>query len=310
GSPSKEFGVRVSDQLNALRSLLETRLTHHDEIKSEKKDLNPIDSSPGIFAREFLQSLRQSSFKTNSREFTTNFLDDDQEVEQNFNTDNSEKNGKLQQYDGDAVSSTTTTTSSNQHGYSSIHSHHFEQIIHRNLSALSNELNQAKVNLSVASSSTSTITSNLAAKIDTLEGRNLSSQADDIHSHQLVNKNHQVVNDTKDTRENASNPTSDSERTSQVNSTLQNPFAGTSSGGSSSNESRSRSPILIPPFSTYDITTNTNNYHDNLLDTGKGNSFMAGSSFDALLNSLKTMREKELGFVVPTGDDKLIPVAD
>ncbi|CAF4912183.1 unnamed protein product, partial [Rotaria magnacalcarata] len=80
-------GVRVSDQLNALRSLLETRLTHHDEIKSEKKDLNPIDSSPGIFAREFLQSLRQSSFKTNSREFTTNFLDDDQEVEQNFNTD-------------------------------------------------------------------------------------------------------------------------------------------------------------------------------------------------------------------------------
>ncbi|CAF4429309.1 unnamed protein product, partial [Rotaria magnacalcarata] len=38
-SPSKEFGVRVSDQLNALRSLLETRLTHHDEIKSEKKDL-------------------------------------------------------------------------------------------------------------------------------------------------------------------------------------------------------------------------------------------------------------------------------
>ncbi|CAF4178972.1 unnamed protein product [Rotaria socialis] len=313
GSPSKEFGVRVSDQLNALRSLLETRLTHHDEIKSEKKDLNPVDSSPGIFAREFLQSLRQSSFKNNSREFTTNFLDDDQEVERNFHTDNSEKNGKLQKYDGDAVSSTTTTTttSSNQHGYSSIHSQHFEQIVHRSLSALSDELNQAKVNLSVVSSSTSTIRSNLAAKIDTLEGRNLSSQGDDIHSHQLANRNHQAVNDAKGARENASNPTSDSERTSQVNSTLEkNPFAGTSSGGSSSNESRSRSPIVIPPFSTYDITTNTNNYHDNLLDTRKGTSFMAGSSFDALLNSLKKMREKELGFIVPTGDDKLIPVAD
>ncbi len=105
----------------------------------------------------------------------------------------------------------------------------------------------------------------------------------------------------------ASNPTSDSERTSQVNSTLQNPFTRTSSDGSSLNASLSRSPVLLP---TSDMTSRINNDHDHLLDSGKRNSFLTSSPFDALLNSLKAMREKDLDFPVRTGDDQLIPVAD
>lgn len=145
------------------------------------------------------------------------------------------------------------------------------------------------------------------------EAQNFSNHNDDIHSDKLVNENHPVINGSKDTHENISNPTSDSERTSQVNSTLPNPFAGTSFGSSTSNESRSRShsPFLMLPFPTYNHMANsTNNGQDNLPDTGKSSSCITGSSFDALLNSLKNMREKELGFVVSTGDDKLIPVAD
>ncbi|CAF3394742.1 unnamed protein product [Rotaria sp. Silwood1] len=308
-SPSKDFGVRVSDQLNALRTLLETRLIEQDETKQQKKDSSILESSPGKFAREFLQSLRQSPLKNNSRDLINDFINEDKELERNFNKkNNNTKNEKIKQYEADILSS--TTTSSNHHGYSSIHSHHFEPVIQPSLSSLSDELNQAKVSSSLTPSSTATITSNLAAKIDTQDARNLSSQADDINSHQSTNENYQKAKDTKGIHRNASNPTSDSERTSQVNSTLQNPFTGTSSGGSSSNESRSRSPILIPPFSTFDTASSTNNGHDHLLDSGKGSSFLTGSSFDALLNSLKNMREKDLGFIVRTVDDKLIPVAD
>ncbi len=139
------------------------------------------------------------------------------------------------------------------------------------------------------------------------EPRILSSQPDGIHSHQSPNKNHLTTNDNKGIAGIVSNPTSDSERTSEVNLTSQNPFAGTSSEGSSANGSRSRSPLLIPPV---DIASGASNGYDHLFDSGKGSSLLRGSSFDALLNSLKSMREKDLDFVVRTGDDKLIPVAD
>jgi hypothetical protein len=127
-----------------------------------------------------------------------------------------------------------------------------------------------------------------------------------MHSHPSPNENHFATNDNKG----VSNLTSDSERTSQVNFTSQNPFTGTSSGGSSSNHSHSHSPLLIPPLNTFDRASSTSNGHDRLFDNGKGSSFLTGSSFDALLNSLKTMREKDLDFVVRTGDEKLIPVTD
>lgn len=135
--------------------------------------------------------------------------------------------------------------------------------------------------------------------IFTEEPRISSNQIDGIHSHQPSAKPNQITNDNKT----ISNLTSDSARTSEVNFTSQNPFTGTSSGSSSSNNSPSHSPVIIPPFST-------NNGHDHLFDSVKGSSLLTGSSFDALLNSLKTMREKDLDFIVRTGDDKLIPVAD
>jgi hypothetical protein len=164
GSPSKEFGVRVSDQLNALRSLLETRLLEQDDNKRQTKETSSIlQTSPGTFARDFLQSFRQSSsYKNNSTEFHSDIDDADKEVARNFHT-----NKTLQQYEGDNLS--TSTISSNHHGYSSVHHnhHHYEQIIQPNLSSLSDELNHAKVSSSATASSTSTITSNLAAKIDT-----------------------------------------------------------------------------------------------------------------------------------------------
>jgi hypothetical protein len=58
------------------------------------------------------------------------------------------------------------------------------------------------------------------------------------------------------------------------------------------------------------MTSRINNDHDHLLDSGKSNSFLTSSPFDALLNSLKIMREKDLDFAVRTSDDQLIPVAD
>ncbi|CAF0721431.1 unnamed protein product [Rotaria sordida] len=95
------------------------------------------------------------------------------------------------------------------------------------------------------------------------EARNLSSQDDDIHSHQSLNENYQAANNTKETL----------------------------SCGSHSNESRSHSSILIPPFNTFDIASSTNNSHDHLLDSDKNSSFLTGSSFDASLNSLKSIHE-------------------
>ena len=161
GSPSKDFGVRVSDQLNALRTLLETRLTESDEIKRPAKESSILQTSPGTFAREFLQSCRQSSFKNHSTELLSDIDDDDKEVAKNFNN----KNQQQQHYARDVLSS--STTSSNQQEYSSTNHHHYEQIIQPNLSSFSNELNQARISSSATTSSTSTITSNLAAKIDT-----------------------------------------------------------------------------------------------------------------------------------------------
>lgn len=167
GSPSKDFSVRVSDQLNALRSLLETRVSYQDEIKPEKKDAPMLDSSPGQFAHEFLQSLRQPPMTCNLKEYISKIIGDNKkEVEDILNKSGNIANEKIQPYEADPMS-TATTTSSNQHGYSSIHSHQFEPVIYPSLSVLSNEFNQAKVNLSVKSSSTSIIASNLVAKIDT-----------------------------------------------------------------------------------------------------------------------------------------------
>ena len=138
------------------------------------------------------------------------------------------------------------------------------------------------------------------------EIRNLLSQNDDIHSEQSFNPSYHAENETKSIRENGTYPTSDSERTSQINSTVQNPYTGTSSSGSISNESRS--PVLVVPLTGTSDRTNMDD--DHLLNNGIGSSILTGTSFDALLNSLKNIRENDFNFVVRTRDDKFLPVAD
>lgn len=59
-SPTKEHGVRVSDQLNTLRSLLETRLKEQDDVNRRAKDSSFLQSSPGTFAKDFLHSYQRS----------------------------------------------------------------------------------------------------------------------------------------------------------------------------------------------------------------------------------------------------------
>ncbi len=311
-SPSKDFGVRVSDQLNALRTLLENRFTEPEETKHQKRETFALQTSPGTFARQFLHSFRQSSYQNNLPEFhpddNDDDDDDDKEVERNFPSNQQYLNENTKLYKGDVLS--TSTTSSNQQGFRSIHQH-YEPMIQPSLSSLSDELNQARVSSSITPTSSSTIGSNLAAKIDTRrccflqmidliififkeEARILSSQDDGQPS---GNENCSTTNHPKTLAG------TDSEHISQ------NQFTGTSSEGSSLNNSRPHSPILLlPTFASASSTSN--NIHDRVFDSEKDSPLLTGSSFDALLNSLKTMREKDLDFILRNGDDKLIPVAD
>lgn len=100
-------------------------------------------------------------------------------------------------------------------------------------------------------------------------------------------------------------PTSDSDHFS---SSI--PQAQTSSGDFSFIASQSRSPILLPPFSTLNADGSLKSTHDQLLDSGKGSSLLTGLSFDTLMNSLKGMRERSMDFTVRPADDQLIPVAE
>ena len=89
-SPSKEYGVRVSDQLNTLRSLLETRLTEQDEINHRS-----FKSSPGTFAKEFLHSYK---YKNHSNDLISD-LDDEEHEQTQLNT---------AKYQSDALSYSST----------------------------------------------------------------------------------------------------------------------------------------------------------------------------------------------------------
>lgn len=70
------------------------------------------------------------------------------------------------------------------------------------------------------------------------------------------------------------------------------------------------SPLVLPPFSTLDSTSRIDSTQEKLFDHEKAGSLLNTSPFNTLLNSLKSMRDKDLDFVVHTGDDQLIPVAD
>ncbi len=87
----------------------------------------------------------------------------------------------------------------------------------------------------------------------------------------------------------------------------QNPYTGASSHGSSTTDSRSHTPGRIPLLNTFDVT---NVHHEHLIDSGKGSSLLTGASFDILMNSLKSMREKDLDYLIHSSDDSLLHVTD
>ena len=101
--------------------------------------------------------------------------------------------------------------------------------------------------------------------------------------------------------------TNGSERISNGHSGSPNPYTGASSHNSSTTGSRSHTPGRIPPLHTFDVT---NVHHEHLIDSGKGNSLLTGTSFDVLLNSLKSMREKDLDYLIHSSDDSLLHVTD
>ncbi len=138
----KDYGVRVSDQLNTLRTLLESRLTEEDDLNHHHhhpiKDLSVFKSSPGTFTKEFLQSYK---YKNHSTELISDLDDDDN---QRMNKD---------KYHSDALSTSTISTNQNE-------------------SSLTDEANQDKIHSNPTASSTSTLTPHYTTKIDTRKQKN------------------------------------------------------------------------------------------------------------------------------------------
>jgi len=142
------------------------------------------------------------------------------------------------------------------------------------------------------------------------EPRISSSSRHGIYSHQSNNKTHPASIINSDVIENTSTPTSDSERISEVISRSQNPYTRTLSGGSITSYSRTRSPILISPLNTFHKTNDINNHHDHLIESSKSSSLLTGTSFDVLMNNLKSMREKDLDSIIHNNEDSLIQLTD
>lgn len=122
------------------------------------------------------------------------------------------------------------------------------------------------------------------------ESRILTNSSNNIYSHKSSISNSDAI--------------SDSERISEGNSDSQNPYTGTSSKESSTPTSRSHTPVVHSALNTYDGLKN------HLVDSGKGSSLLTGTSFDVLMNSLKSMRERDLDYLIHNSDDSLIRVTD
>lgn len=100
----------MSDQLNTLRSLLETRLQEQNEIKRQMKDASILQSSPGTFTKDFLHSFEQTKHETRSTELVSDLDDEDPPpLGRHLSSDQYEK------CQSDALS--TSNASSHQHGY-------------------------------------------------------------------------------------------------------------------------------------------------------------------------------------------------
>jgi hypothetical protein len=87
-SPSKDYGVRASSQLHSLRTLLERRLMEDDDtINHPVKDSSILQSSPGTFTKDFLQSYQGLKYKKNPTDLVSDLDDDDQnqQIKINYN---------------------------------------------------------------------------------------------------------------------------------------------------------------------------------------------------------------------------------
>ncbi|CAF2168879.1 unnamed protein product [Rotaria magnacalcarata] len=297
-SSTQNYGIRVSDQLNTLRTLLERRLLEQDDLSYQTKDSSILQSSPKTFTKEFLQSYQLSQYKNNSNEIISDLDDDDdnqyRQIKRNLNYYDQNKD----KYSRDILS-----TSLNQYEYVSDHRR-------ENDSSLSDDINQTKVNSSTTMSSTTPTASNFPTKSNTYEPNLLSNSGNVFTFDQSIDRTHQISINYSDAIESTRHPTNDTKRTSEGDSGLQNRYTGTSSENSSTANSRCHSSIFIPPLNTLDMGHGFNNGHDHLIDSGKGSSLLTGTSFDVLLNSLKSMREKDLDFIIPNSDDNLIRVTD
>ncbi|CAF3748329.1 unnamed protein product [Adineta steineri] len=292
-SPLKEYGVHVSDQLNTLRTLLETRLKEQDDVHHHTKDSSILQTSPGTFTKEFLQSYQQTKYKDNPTELISDLDDDDDDIKNRQQI--KEKYGyydtNRDKYQSDILS--TSTVSSNQHE-----------------SSLIDEVNQARIRPSATTSTITTVTPNYADKIHSYESRVLSNSANGLYSHQSINKTHQASISNSDVIGNTSNPTSDSEHISEVISRSQNPYTRTLSGGSLTPYSPTRSPLSMSLLKTFDKTNGTHNDYNHSPDIGKSSSLLTGTSFDVLMSNLKSMREKDLDLIIHNNDDNLIRLDD
>lgn len=278
-SPPKDYGVRASEQLNTLRTLLETRLHEQDDLNYPIKDSSILQTSPGTFTKDFLQSYK---YKNHSKEYLSDLDDDDDD---DINDDQKRFHRNRDKYQSDALSTSTTSTNQNE-------------------SIMTDDINQDRIHLS---------TSNYTPKIDRRKKIEEKEEREDLtlifldESRTLTNSsNNNGIYSHKPSISNsdAIETTSDSEHISEANFDLQNRYISTSSKESSLTTSQSNTPIVHSALNTYDPL------HDHLIDSSKGSSLLTGTSFDVLMNSLKTMRERDLDYLIHNSDDSLIRVTD
>ena len=99
-SPTKDHGIRVSDQLNTLRNLLENRLKEQDDINRKAKDLSILQSSPATFTKDFLHSYQQSNCNDHSTDLISDVDENDnddyrQSLHRNFKFNDREKSSDI-----------------------------------------------------------------------------------------------------------------------------------------------------------------------------------------------------------------------
>ncbi|CAF0805376.1 unnamed protein product [Didymodactylos carnosus] len=337
------FGIRVTEQLNALRTLLETRLKEQEDTAnhfSSPPKITSTSSSPDDYARACHQSNcqkqslsddklshTQSQIKSTfslghgdnitGKKFTstlyvnTNAMstsDDEVDDEVKNYTQNltlkeqsqltSIPNHNHQKYSKEVLTDDQAPSSPVLQRYNEIEidSEYFLQPNYYSLSPLTNLLNPV---LPISTTSAATITSNLAANI---ESNNDTPVVNNLNNGRLIQ-------------------TSDSERTSQINTLSTNPFI--KGSGSSfeqflthltnelhnidvSIDNKTDENLVYQPHSIQNTIDNllTNKHDDNrgrkpadnsvdpLFDSGKGSSLFNTNTYslDALMSTMKNIQ--------------------